>query len=139
MGPGSLRSWFSRQTGGKRSRAPGSARLTVERLEARDVPTLVIAPHFEGVAVNRFDLQGKEQLVHKNNTYLDQRYAPHVALTTPKIFILFTNNARWFWEDHKEDESNALAAAQRIISGDYLNGLVQYGYKENSATLGNPD
>src|SRR4051812_14256708 len=97
-----------------------SVRLAVERLEARDVPTVVIAPHFEGVAVNRFDLQGREQPVHKNNTYLDQRYAPHVALTTPKIFILFTDNASWDWEQHKEDESHALAAAGRIISGKYL-------------------
>jgi hypothetical protein len=122
----------------KRRGAPAAkrtARLGVERLEAREVPTVFFTPHFGGFAVDRTDWTGNALPVNNNLPDPSQ-----TALKSPQgVFVIFSNNTTgsnpWDWNKNALAEQDVIAAVDRIISGHYLDKLHQYGYDIGSSQL----
>src|SRR4051794_9595419 len=113
-------SWFNRLLKSKSHRAAQrparSPRLLgLERLEARDVPTVFFSPQF-GVGGGR--------------------NAGGVKLTNPPVEMIFWGSG-WF-SSTGPSASAAFGAAQSLLQGPYLGRLSQYGSTLGLAHVGVP-
>lgn len=95
-----------------------TTRLGLERLEARDVPTVVFNPHFGAMTTQGAD----------------------VAMQNPTVNFVFSGA---YWNPTGQgptgqggkDEATMLASARNILGPTYLSGLIQYG-SDGKATMG---
>jgi hypothetical protein len=92
------------------------ARLNVEALEQRDVPTVVFQPYF-----------GAETVTTNGSI-------ANVAMPNPTVNVIFSGSY-WTTSQGQQDQATILNSAQAIMSGPYLSGLEQYG-SYGKATLG---
>jgi hypothetical protein len=101
-----------------RSRRPDAelfrARLNVETLEERLVPTIVYTPKF-----------GSETLVAGSQ---------NIGMKSPPVYLVFWGSY-WGTTAGKADVTRLTAASKSILGSTYLSGLTQYG-SDGKATLG---
>ena len=83
-----------------------SARLSVETMESRQVPTVVFRPHF-----------GEESIAPGSQ---------NESMQSPPVYVTFWG-PYWGTAQGQQDESALLASAQSIINSSYFTGLEQYG------------
>jgi hypothetical protein len=100
---------ISRWWGGRRARPQAKcfrkARLLVEALEERAVPTIAFTPAFGA------------ETTSGSTSY---------SLQSPAVNLVFSGSY-WTTTQGQQDEAGLVSAAQSIMSGPYLSGLTQYG------------
>jgi hypothetical protein len=110
-------------SGGKRPPAERRVRLSVERLEARQLLTVFFTPRFPG---ERIDVNMKDnKFIGWSGQELTQ---PTLGPNTP-VYLLFADNPAWGWDQHADDIKALVQAAQDIVGGPFLSGLTTYGYQ----------
>jgi hypothetical protein len=82
------------------------ARLTVEALEGRDVPTIVFVPQFGP------ETPGPGDTSH--------------GMIHPTVHLIFSGHY-WNTTQGKQDQKTLIDSTNSILSGPYLSGLTQYG------------
>ncbi len=95
------------------ARAPHKARMALETLEDRSVPTVVFVPHF-----------GPQTVQGSND-----------GMQNPNVYLIFSGSY-WSTSQGQANETTLTASAQNILSGPYLSGLRQYG-SDGRATFAN--
>ena len=108
----SLTNWFSRKPssralGPRRPSAQQRARLALEALEDRTVPTVLFIPTFGAETV-----QGSNE-----------------GMISPSVHLIFSGSS---WT--QQSEQALLNSVASILAGPYLSGLTQYG-SDGKATL----
>jgi hypothetical protein len=129
-----LASWTKAKKRPSATAAKRTARLGIEQLEERTVPTVFFKPAFPGLTFSGTDWHGNK---------LDPTKA---ALQSPKVYFIFANSStssstNWDWSTGAGllDEKVLLHAAQDILSNaanSYLSKLQQYGYDNNASVAG---
>jgi hypothetical protein len=108
--------WFRQFSGAGRSRVRKPqrrerARLGVEALEQRSVPTIIVKPHF-GAETPHDD--------------------PEESLSSPALYLIYWGSSS-YWTPNKMNQYTD--AANKLVSGGFLSGVTQYGSDGNASVF----